>query len=67
MIETSVKLYDEIFERVTQCIITLTDYMSNSVDTNWVLDKFLRQCNSMYHIFNFSSRQINNQMFKKYL
>jgi len=34
MIETSVKLYDEIFERVTQCIITLTDYMSNSVDTN---------------------------------
>jgi len=36
IIVSSVKLYDEIFERVSQCKfgITLTDYMSNSMDSN---------------------------------
>ena len=71
IIESSVKLYDEIFQRVSQCKfgITLTNYMSNSVDSCGVLNKFLRQYNSisMYHIFNFPSREINNQLLKKYL
>jgi len=36
-------LYDEIFERVSQFKfgITLTDYMTNSVDSYGVLNKFL--------------------------
>jgi len=40
IIESSVKLYEE---RVSQCKfgITPTDYMSNSMDSNWVLNKFL--------------------------
>ena len=69
IIEYSDKLYDEIFERVSQCKfgITLTDYMSISVDSYGVLNKFLRQFNSMYHIFKFPSRVINNKLFKKYL
>jgi len=69
IIDSSVKLHDEIFERVSQCKfgITPTDYMSNSVDSYGVLNKFLRRYNFMYHIFNFASREINNQLFKKYL
>jgi len=47
--------------------ITPADYMSNSVDSYGVLNKFLGQNNSMYHAFNFSSREINNKFLKKYL
>jgi len=62
IIESSVKLYDKIFERVSECKfgIALTDYMRNSADSYGVLKKYLRQYNSMYHIFNFPSREINN-------
>ena len=67
--ESSVKLYDEIIERVSHCKylgIVLTDDMSNTMDSDRVLNKFLRQYNSMYHRFNFASREIIYHLFKTY-
>ena len=65
--ESSVKLYDEIIERVSQCKylgIVLTDNMSNTMDSDRVLNKFLRQYNSMYHRFNFASTEVIYHLFK---
>jgi len=72
ILEYSVKLYDYSYYYYYIWLlllygITLTDYMSNSVDSYGVLNKFLRQYNSMYHIFKFPSREINNKLLKKYL
>ena len=53
--ESSVKLYDKIIERESQCkypgIILTDNNMSNTMDSDRVLNKFLRQYNSMYHIY----------------
>ena len=67
--ESSVKFYDEIIDRVSQCKylgIILNDDMSNTIDSDRVLNKFLKQYNSMYHRFNFASREIINHFLKIY-
>ena len=40
--------------------------MSNKMDSDRVLNKFLRQYNSMYHRFNFASREVIYHLFKTY-
>ena len=40
--------------------------MSNSIDSERVLNKLLRQYNSMYHRINFASREIIYHFFKTY-
>ena len=40
--------------------------MSNSIDSDRVLNKFFRQYNFMYHIFNFAGREIIYHLIQKY-
>ena len=58
-LESSVKLYDEIIEIVSQCNyigIIVTDDMSNSIDSDRaLLNKFLKKYNSMCHLFKIYS------------
>ena len=43
ILQSSVKLYDEIIERVSHLGIIFTDDMSNLIDSDRVLNKFLIQ------------------------
>ena len=68
--ESSVKLYDWIIEIVSQSKkylgIILTDDMNNLIYSDWVLDKFFKQDNSMHERFSLASRDIIHHLFKTY-
>ena len=58
-----------MIERASQCKyldIILTNDIINSIDSDRVLNIFLRQYNSMYHRFNFASRKIIYHLIKTY-
>ena len=44
--------------------IIFTDDMSNSIDSDGVLNKFSKQYNFVYHKFNFASREMIYHLFK---
>ena len=67
MLESLVKLYDKRVSQFRYLGIIFTDDMSNSIDSDRVVNKSLRQYNSIYyHRFNLAIREIIYHLLKTY-